>query len=59
MNSDAAVLTKSEAAEILRVHTKTIEKLLQNGQLRRLTAFPGKVLIPRSSLDRFIEGDSV
>jgi excisionase family DNA binding protein len=46
--------TLKEAALYLNVSTRTVERLIQRGLLRRNKALR-KILIPRTDLDRFIE----
>ena len=46
--------TLKEAALYLNVSTRTVERLIQRGLLRRNKTLR-KILIPRTELDRFLE----
>ncbi len=46
--------TIDEAANVLRMSTKSVRRQIDRGNLRRCKAF-GRVLIPRKDVDTFIE----
>ncbi|MEI9896737.1 MAG: helix-turn-helix domain-containing protein [Chthoniobacter sp.] len=46
--------TLKEAAVYLNISTRTVERLIQRGLIRRNRALR-KILIPRTELDRFLE----
>lgn len=51
-----ALVTMPEAAEALRVTTRTVQKLLARGELRaaKLAGGSSKLLIPRAELERLV-----
>src|ERR1700674_2106824 len=53
--NDQLFLTREESAEILRVSTPTLDKLLREGDIRyrRVGGKRGRVLIPRSEILKF------
>ena len=55
--NDQLFLTREESAEILRVSTPTLDKLLREGDIRyrRVGGKRGRVLIPRSEILKFAE----
>ena len=51
----AVLLTVDEAAAELRCHPKTIRKLLELGELKRIDLGRHAVRVTRSSIDSFVE----
>lgn len=50
-----AVFTKREAAQFLRVTTRTIERLVKAGRLRAYKPTGGLYRLRKSDLDQFLE----
>lgn len=57
---EPAVYSVAQAAVVLQVSEDTVTRLVRRGVVDRVPFVDGKILIPRSSLDRLIEsGDDV
>jgi excisionase family DNA binding protein len=53
---EPAVYTVAQAAQVLQVSDDTVGRLVRRGVLLRVPHLEGKVLIPRSSVDRLTRG---
>ncbi|MCB9893535.1 MAG: helix-turn-helix domain-containing protein [Planctomycetes bacterium] len=54
------ILTLSEAAEFMRLSTRTLRRLIAAGRLQTTKADSsrnGKVLVPRASIQRVLSGE--
>ena len=47
------VYTKDEAAAVLKVSARTVQRFIERGQLKKCSA-TRRVLIPRQSIDLFL-----
>jgi excisionase family DNA binding protein len=57
MSKTLDLLTRKEAAALLRITVRTLERLAADGKLRR-TKIRGKVLIERSEIERLVREGS-
>jgi excisionase family DNA binding protein len=55
---DSSYLTKTEAAEIVGLHPKTIEREIQRGHLRAFKP-AGKIRIRRVDVDAWVESAAI
>lgn len=55
--SDICVYTVQDVAEILKVSTKTVYKLLKEGDLKSIKV-RGQFRVPSSALDNYLKGGS-
>lgn len=55
--TDARYYTVKEAADLLRVHPRTVYKWFDSGKLERIKA-GGRVLVSTASIDAFIEAST-
>jgi excisionase family DNA binding protein len=57
MSKTLDLLTRKEAAQLLRITVRSLERLVAAGKLKR-TRVGGKVLIERSELERLVREGS-
>jgi hypothetical protein len=53
---EPAVYNVAQAAVVLQVSEDTVSRLVRRGVVERVPHVDGKILIPRSSIERLVEG---
>jgi excisionase family DNA binding protein len=57
MQQERLLYSKTEAVQMLGLSLRTIDTLISRGELRARRIGPKRVMIPRSELERFANGE--